>query len=875
MIRSVVMMLTAWCMVGLSGAIADEKPPAPPNATLEKAFADKVQPFLKQHCLSCHGAEKAKGGVRFDRPMPDLVDPKVGETWIAVKRMIAQGDMPPEGKPRPAADEMIPVLEWIDAANSRAAAVTRGGIGRRSLRRLTRQEYVNTFQDVLGLSFPHSTIDLTSRLPSDAIGNSFSNDSNLQVTQTLLVRRGLDLAEDLLAVALPDESAVQPLKHQVDMRLIAESALNAFSTKSDAEKAKLRGPAIHNFTVPSLLEKGESAKLSVRGDLGLSFSIHRDHLDPSRGLMLEPNPILIGVNKNTVIVTLPFVPERGVLRLRAKAAALKERDDSLPTLRLSLGGYQAPGNVTYPVAEVLVAAAAPREYVLEVPLALVPCDWSLYRREKTLYVQIDNGAALLGPTLAPENYDQKKRESYLKRNRLLLESFSLEIEPTPTWPNSSEALLLARAESEDEASWARRSLGSFLARAFRRPATAAELDFFSRAFQKERDAGSSFRAAYRMVAAAALVSPQSLYLVEPRTTERRPLSSWELASRLSYLFLATAPDAELLARARDNSLLADDELRRQVERLLKDDRAATMSREFVSQWLDLDVIAHLEPRVLRYGRIIDNDGDKSWYERAIRRDLATEPAEYLLDLFRGDRPVQELVASEHVVVNDRLARFYEIPGIAGPQWRRVPAPANRRGGLLTQAGCIAAATHAQERGEIKRGVYIARRFFGIDIPSPPGNVDIKPLDVQLTEDKQLRNLTVEQHMRQHRSIPTCAVCHLRSDPLAFVWDEFDMFGLRKRDRIGNPVPFHVRGSAPDRAAFDNFDEFRESLLRGGAESAFAKAFSERLYAYVLGRGLDHGDLANLTTLRAAAARDGGGVRSLVTAMVLSEPFRHK
>jgi hypothetical protein len=86
----------------------------------------------------------------------------------------------------------------------------------------------------------------------------------------------------------------------------------------------------------------------------------------------------------------------------------------------------------------------------------------------------------------------------------------------------------------------------------------------------------------------------------------------------------------------------------------------------------------------------------------------------------------------------------------------------------------------------------------------------------------------------------------------------------------------VTGSIPDKTPFASFEEFRQLLVKGGAQdSLFAKAFSERLYAYVLGRGLDHGDEAHLKSIRATAAREGGGLRALLTAMVLSEPFRHK
>jgi hypothetical protein len=154
-------------------------------------------------------------------------------------------------------------------------------------------------------------------------------------------------------------------------------------------------------------------------------------------------------------------------------------------------------------------------------------------------------------------------------------------------------------------------------------------------------------------------------------------------------------------------------------------------------------------------------------------------------------------------------------------------------------------------------------------------VDIKPLDVQLAEDKSLRNLTPRQHLDKHRTIATCAVCHQRIDPLGFVWDEFDMYGQPKRDKVGKLLAFDSKGQLPDKTTFANFSEFRTLMVKGELESRFAVAFSQRLYSYVLGRSLDHGDEAHLKTIRTTTAKNGGGVRALLLAMVLSEPFRNK
>jgi mono/diheme cytochrome c family protein len=859
--------LVALCITLVPVASASARQP------LESAFVDKVAPFLERHCISCHGAEKPAADLRFDGPAPDLTDPQVAQKWRMARQAVAQGEMPPEGRPRPSADELLAAMSWIEDAAARAAVATRGGVGRRALRRLTNREYVATLCDLLGLSFPHATGDLAARLPSDALANAFSNDSDSQVTQALLLRRSLDLVEALLAVALPGAGTVTPFRYDIDLRALLAERHRGFMALPEAERTARRGPDFTDLVLAA--HENDLAPVSLRVQRGPKVPLAAEHFDPARGLMLEPNPILIGVNRNALTLTLPFVPDGGVLRVRVRAAAVMEHDAAPPVLRLCFGGPDGPGNVAYPVALVTVTATEPREYLLDVPLSLAECDWKSFRRERRWFVQIDNAAAPLAPHPTPENYDSKKRERYLQRNRLLLESLTLELAAAATWPPQSAAVLLAPRDGEADAARAERSLRAFLSRAFRRPVEAGELEAFVRLFRDQRAAGRGFLDAYRTTVAAALVSPQVFYLVETRAAERRPLTAWELASRLSYLVWNTTPDAELLARAAAGTLLEDAELTRQLHRLVADDRGFAFAREFTRQWLDLDAIDHLGPPVTRPARIIDDRDELAAYDKAIRRDLAAEPAHFLLDLMRDDRPVTALVAADHVVVNDRLARFYGVAIPAGPGWRRAAAPDSRRGGLLTQAGCITAATHAQDRGEIKRGVYLVERFLGIDIPTPPGNVDIKPLDVQLAEDKSLQALSPRQHLDKHRTVATCSVCHQRIDPLGFVWDGFDMYGQPKRDRQGQFISGDARGSLPDKTPFADFAEFRRLLAEGAMESRFAVAFSKRLYAYVLGRGLDHGDEAHLEGIRAAAAHDGGGLRAVITAMVLSEPFRSK
>ncbi|WP_202921656.1 DUF1592 domain-containing protein [Anatilimnocola aggregata] len=834
---------------------------------LESAYADKVVPFLKQHCISCHGAAKQEGTVRFDGPMPDLIDAKLAEQWLTAKRLMAQGEMPPEGKPRPTADELTNVLAWIDAVAARAATVTRGGIGRRALRRLTPREYVSTALDVLGLTFPHFATDLSKRLPTDTAPDGFTNDSNQQTTQPLLLRRSLDLAEQLVDVALPEEPHSSPIRYEMDLREFVAQA-------TEKPSKPLSIFAAFRDDVPAAVDGEPPASLSLVGRWSGPNNGRRPQattrLDAKRGILLAPNPVIIGNPMECLTFKFPLVPDRGLLRLRARAGARIPARETAPVLRLSI----AREFTIVPVGEIVVTAPSddPAEYVLEAPLALVDADWKGINRDGHLVLQIDNAAALMTPTLREPDDKRKEGEIPLPtRNELIVSSLSVEVVKTPS---RSPALLASAKEGETERDRARRSLQSSLPRAFRRPASPSEVDAYLGLFDAERARGTSFLAAYKASLTAALISPQTFYLIEPKETQQRPLTAWELASRLSYLAWGTAPDDELRARAANGSLLQEDELRRQLARLLDDPRSYALCREFARQWLDLDSVLHLDQATVLDRLTINQKEDVPWYEDVLRRDLVEEAPRLFEELLQKNRPVESLVNCEFVVINDRLARFYGIDGVSGHQFRAVPAPTDRRGGLLTQAGCIAAGSHGRERAEILRGVYLIERILGIDIPTPPGNV--QPLDVQLNIDKNLRKLSPREHVEAHSSVNTCAVCHQRIDPLGFVWDQYDLFGRLRRDKEGKLVAAKTNGKLPDKTPFADIDEFRKRLIEPSSTTPrFADAFNRRLYAYVLGRSLDHGDDKHLSSIQSTTTKTEGGLRDLLTAMVLSEPFRNK
>ena len=133
---------------------------------------------------------------------------------------------------------------------------------------------------------------------------------------------------------------------------------------------------------------------------------------------------------------------------------------------------------------------------------------------------------------------------------------------------------------------------------FERPATQSEIDALVALAKPALDANKDFVNSMRIAFRALLVSPQLLF----QTGEAGPLNDLDLASRLSFFLLRSAPDRELLDLAAANKLSDPETLATQVDRLLNDDRNRFV-HEFVDQWLELKRIDATSPDAYLYPRI--------------------------------------------------------------------------------------------------------------------------------------------------------------------------------------------------------------------------------------------------------------------------------
>ena len=120
-------------------------------------------------------------------------------------------------------------------------------------------------------------------------------------------------------------------------------------------------------------------------------------------------------------------------------------------------------------------------------------------------------------------------------------------------PDSHRRILFRTPEFGDQSriDCAREVIAKFAERAFRRPVLPVEVERVLEVFRLALDRGESFERGVQLALTSVLASPQFLFLVEPEdTSQDRPLTEFELASRLSYFLWSSMPDEELFREAR-------------------------------------------------------------------------------------------------------------------------------------------------------------------------------------------------------------------------------------------------------------------------------------------------------------------------------------
>lgn len=458
----------------------------------------------------------------------------------------------------------------------------------------------------------------------------------------------------------------------------------------------------------------------------------------------------------------------------------------------------------------------------------------------------------------PDAADPKARD----RN-LYVASFEIvgPMEDQKPIPESHRRLIFVQPQPGKEKEAAAQILSKFATRAWRRPATGEEVERLSRFVDIAQREGETFERGIQLAVQAVLVSPSFLFRLEldDRPTDgksERPLTGYELASRLSYFLWSSMPDDELMRLAAEGKLQSPSVLDAQVKRMLADPKAAALGENFASQWLQIRKLNYLSPDTKLFPEFSDQ----------MRKDMWTETILYFDNVVRQDRSILEFLDSKYTYLNERLAKLYGVSGVTGDQFRMVNLTDARRGGVLTQASVLTITSNPTRTSPVKRGKWVLEQILGTPPPPPPPGVG------NLSEERQqIDGKTFRQRLEQHRKDPACANCHQQMDALGFGLENFNVIGKWRTEDEGMKID--SSGSLPDGAKFRGPTDLKKYLM--SKKDKFVHSFSEKVLIYALGRGLTLDDKCFVDEIAKAAQAGNYRMSAVISAVVKSDAFRKR
>src|SRR6476620_9820206 len=180
------------CASAVLSQVVVAAPPAAKKAEAAAAFDKQVVPFLKKHCLECHGADVQEGDIRFDQ-FKSPADVAADEaTWQRTIQMLRSGAMPPEDVDQPSEPTRRSIVNWIERTIYNFDCDLEVSPGHVTIRRLNRSEYNNTVRDLFGIKLRPAD-----DFPSDDVGGGFDNIGDVLSLPPLLMEKYLAAAEQI------------------------------------------------------------------------------------------------------------------------------------------------------------------------------------------------------------------------------------------------------------------------------------------------------------------------------------------------------------------------------------------------------------------------------------------------------------------------------------------------------------------------------------------------------------------------------------------------------------------------------------------------------------------------------------------------------
>ncbi len=799
-------------------------------------FPSKVSPFLARNCQACHNSIKSSGNLNLESYAAPGTLEKNRDGWEAILLRMRAGEMPPKGIARPPADETLLITSSIEQALQAADAALKPDAGRVTARRLNRTEYNNTVHDLLGIDFRPAD-----DFPQDDSGYGFDNIADALSTSPVLMEKYLRAAEKAVQMAIFGPELLKPTvaRYQPPYREGADGGDNSrfLSTMAySITKYDLTG-----LSLPSALHTLH--RFPADGEY-----IFRIDPEGNRPRPSDPFPVAVwidGKQLSTVDFEAsdnPTAMEGLDKEVRVKVPA-GEHWVSVSALRLYEGLPAKYGGLK-PTTK---PEPPPREQKFALPADATP--------EQLKEFEAARQAAIARRKRPPQITDVSFHVNFIE----ILGPFEQRLGPSSE--SRRKVFTCGHLDGGHTPECTRKLVSDFAQRAYRRPARPTEISRLVGLVAESRRRGMPFESSLGVAIKAMLVSPHFLFRIEtdpkpgPRGDAEHRISLHELAARLSYFLWSSMPDEELRRCADRNSLRDPVILQQQVRRMLIDPKAKALVENFGGQWLQVRALESVRPDPVRFMAFDDY----------LRLSMRRETELFFENMIREDRSVLDFIDGQYSFLNEKLARFYGVSGVSGPEFRKVDLQGTNRGGVLTQGSVLTVTAYATRTSVVLRGKWILENLLNAPVPPPPPEVPA------LDEKAAGTAMSQRALMEQHRANSICASCHSRMDPLGFGLENYDAIG-RWRTNDGK-FPIDASGSLPDGKSFSGPAELKSYL--SGKREAFAEALTEKMLIYALGRGLDRPDHAIVKTAARRLGEDGYRFSRLISEIVESLPFQSR
>lgn len=328
----------------------------------------------------------------------------------------------------------------------------------------------------------------------------------------------------------------------------------------------------------------------------------------------------------------------------------------------------------------------------------------------------------------------------------------------------ASADLSSCAESGDACStWLFNDVGL---RLFRRLLDTAERARYEAVFQAGVMDGDPKEGA-RWVLEAMLQSPTFLYMDEV-VGDDGYLDDWSMATRLALTIWGANPDAALLAKAAAGELSTPEQIAQEAERMLDDPRSLGGLTDFVDQWLRLERL---------------NDPDARPDLEALGQEtiaaMRKEPVQLVQMLLQRGATIDDLLTTSQTAPLAELASLY-ANDLVSESAEGFELDPNKRAGILSLPGVMAALSHAEATSPTLRGYAVLSNFLCRPPPPPPAGVSVTLPEIG--EGKSTR-----ERLQAHFSDPICAACHKPMDGMGFAFESIDWLGRTRELEFGKPI----------------------------------------------------------------------------------------